>query len=349
MSRALELAHRGLHTTQPNPRVGCVIAQGETVVGEGWHQWAGERHAEVAALQQAGTLARGATAYVSLEPCSHHGRTPPCTEALIAAGIVRVVAAMEDPNPQVAGSGLERLRAAGMTCDCGLMAEDSERLNLGFVKRMRTGRPFVRSKVAMSLDGRTAMASGESQWITGPESRLDGHRLRARSCAIVTGRGTLLADDPKLTARLPESFGPVRQPDRFVLDSQNRCERSGRFFEAPGSARILTLSDLPGSAGRVNLDALVEWLGLQGYNEVLFECGPTLNGSLLASGLVDEWVVYLAPLVLGHKARGAFYLPDLQDLAAAHRLEYCEMNRLGMDIRLTLKPLAGSDQIQKTA
>lgn len=339
MNRALHLARRGLYSTHPNPRVGCVLAHGETVIGEGWHQWAGDHHAEIVALSAAGSNAKGATAYVTLEPCNHHGRTPPCTDALIEAGISRVVAAMKDPNPNVAGAGLETLRSAGIPCECGLLSEESLALNIGFVKRMGTGRPYIRSKIAMSLDGRIALASGESQWITGESAREDVHRLRARSDVIVTGRGTLLADDPRLTARPPDNE-PIRQPDRIVLDSQGRAPTTGRFFSEAGQARVLTCRDLaaPGEQSQLDLTAVAQWLGQQEYNEVLFECGPTLNGALLKSGIVDEWVIYMAPSLLGDEARAVFRLPGISRLADCPRLALTDVMAVGGDLRLTFKP-----------
>lgn len=339
MNRALHLARRGLYSTHPNPRVGCVLAHGETVIGEGWHQWAGDHHAEIVALSAAGSNAKGATAYVTLEPCNHHGRTPPCTDALIEAGISRVVAAMKDPNPNVAGAGLETLRSAGIPCECGLLFEESLALNIGFVKRMGTGRPYIRSKIAMSLDGRIALASGESQWITGEAAREDVHRLRARSDVIVTGRGTLLADDPRLTARPPDNE-PIRQPDRIVLDSQGRAPTTGRFFSEAGQARVLTCRDLaaPGEQSQLDLTAVAQWLGQQEYNEVLFECGPTLNGALLKSGIVDEWVIYMAPSLLGDEARAVFRLPGISRLADCPRLALTDVMAVGGDLRLTFKP-----------
>lgn len=349
MTRALELARQGLWTTDPNPRVGCVIVNQGEIVGEGWHQFAGKAHAEVNALEAAGERARGGTAYVTLEPCNHQGRTPPCSEALIRHGITRVVAAMEDPNPLVAGKGLERLREAGITTQSGLLALDAEHLNPGFIQRMRTGKPWIRSKIGMSLDGRTAMASGESQWITGPEARQDVHRLRARSSAIVTGSGTLLADNPAMTARLADPNPPLLQPVRILLDSQLRCPRNARFFDESGTFWILTLKETgpeqeapvhrlpPSDQGSIDLEAVSEWLGLQGFNEVLFECGPKLNGALMAAGIVDEWVIYMAPRVLGDQGRGLFHLPGLERLADAPHLKLTECRQIGQDLRLTIR------------
>ncbi|MEW6039377.1 MAG: bifunctional diaminohydroxyphosphoribosylaminopyrimidine deaminase/5-amino-6-(5-phosphoribosylamino)uracil reductase RibD [Pseudomonadota bacterium] len=356
MARALRLAEKGLYTTDPNPRVGCVLAQGKEVVGEGWHQRAGGPHAEIAALRDAGERARDATAYVTLEPCSHHGRTPPCADALIEAGVHRVVAAMQDPNPRVAGRGLERLRQAGVEVSCGLLRQEAERLNPGFVKRMRSGLPFVRSKLAMSLDGRTALASGESKWITGEAARRDVHRLRARSSAIVTGIGTVRADDPLLTARLSEDTD-LEQPARVILDSRLRSPADARVFRRAGRALVLTTAADPlarqsladagaevvevesDAWGRPEVSAVVRVLGQLEFNEVLFEAGATLNGALLTAGVVDEWVVYLAPCILGDDARGLFRLPGLARMADRPELAIVDARRVGKDLRLILRPI----------
>ena len=346
MARAIELARRGLYTTDPNPRVGCVIVKEGRIIGEGWHQQAGEAHAEVVALEAAGAGARGATAFVSLEPCSHHGRTPPCSRALIESGIHRVVAAMEDPNPKVAGSGLRQLREAGILTQSGLLASAAEGLNPGFCQRMRSGRPLIRSKLAMSLDGRTAMASGESRWITGADARRDVHRWRARSSAIVTGIDTVLADDPELTARLDET---VLQPVRVVLDSTLRFPAMSRMARLTGRTVLLTtnVGDLsrliPGveiivlpaeAEGRLNLSAVLAWFGEQEFNEVLFEAGPTLNGALLRANLVDEWILYMAPLILGDGGRGLFHLPELERMADRFEMSLAGMRQIGSDIRM---------------
>ena len=355
MARALALARRGLYTTDPNPRVGCVLVKSDRIVGEGWHRQAGGPHAEIVALQAAGTEARGATAYVSLEPCSHHGRTPPCSAALIQAGVSRVVAAMQDPNPQVAGSGLRQLREAGIATDCGLLAAAAEALNPGFCQRMRTGRPLLRSKLAMSLDGRTAMASGESRWITGPEARCDVHRWRARSSAIMTGIDTVLADDPALNARLDTPDLEVMQPVRVILDSQLRFPATARLGALPGRSVILTVRQvgilssrsgpeivtLPANAeGRLDLRAVIGWLGEQQFNEVLVEAGATLNGALLRDNCVDEWLIYLAPVVLGDGGRGLFHLPGLSRMADRYELRLRETRQVGRDVRLCFGPTA---------
>lgn len=346
MARALELAARGLYTTTPNPRVGCVLVRDGIVVAEGWHARAGEPHAEAIALAAAGEHAMGASAYVSLEPCAHHGRTPPCSEALVRAGVARVVAAMQDPNPLVAGNGLELLRQARIETACGLMEAEARELNVGFVARMTRGRPWVRMKIAASLDGRTALANGRSQWITGPQARGDGHHWRARACAVLTGIGTVKDDDPQLTVREIET---TRQPMRIVVDSR---------LETPDSARVLSSATLiaagredaarsaalrargadivvlANAAGKVDLAALMNELGRRQMNEIHVEAGHKLNGSLLQENLVDELVVYLAPSVLGDGARGMFHLPALAELSGARRLEVNDVCQIGPDIRV---------------
>lgn len=351
MARALRLAERGLCTTDPNPRVGCVIVKEDRIVGEGWHKQAGGPHAEVEALNTAGVLAQEATAYVTLEPCCHFGKTPPCTEALIDAGVARVVAAMRDPNPRVAGKGLEALAEAGIATHCGLLSTEAEALNRGFCKRMRSGRPYLVSKLAMSLDGRTAMASGESRWITGVEARQDVHRLRARSSAILTGIGTVLADDPQLTVRLGAS-PEVRQPARVVIDSGFRIPMTARLIYQPGRAIVIGVEGahervselqrrgvevyrLPAAGdGRVDLHAALDLLGRLEINEVMVEAGQFLNGALMAASLVDEWVVYLAPCVLGDGGRGLFHLPRLQSMAQRFELTLVDVRQVGKDLRL---------------
>ena len=351
MAQALRLAERGLYSTSPNPRVGCVIVRDGVLVGEGWHQRAGEAHAEVNALQQAGTAARGATAYVTLEPCSHHGRTPPCTEALLAAGIRRVVAAMADPNPLVAGRGLAQLQAAGVAVDVGLMADEAHELNIGFVSRMTRKRPWVRLKAAASLDGKTALQNGESQWITGPQARQDGHCWRARACAILTGIGTVRKDDPQLNVR---GVDTSRQPLKVIVDSRLELSPAARLLEvgnvllvSAGQAvaevaeraaalreRGAEILDLPDGKGRVDLHALLHELAQRGLNEVHVEAGSRLNGALLAAGLVDEVLLYLAPCLLGDTARGLFALPALESLAGKHQLAIREVKQLGDDLRV---------------
>ena len=354
MARALRLAEQGLFTTSPNPRVGCVIAKDGQVVGEGWHVRAGEPHAEVHALRTAGDHARGATAYVTLEPCSHHGRTPPCANALIDAGVTRVVAAMRDPNPQVSGRGIELLTLAGIRAEVGLMEAEARELNIGFIWRMTRGRPWVRLKTASSLDGKTALLNGESKWITSPAARADVHRLRARACAVLTGVGTVLADDPRMNVRDVE--GVTRQPLKVVVDSHLHTPPGAQILQG-GNALLVcqqaelgqgpleallavgaTVLELPGPDGRPDLPLLLEELGRRGVNEAHVEAGSTLNGALLQAGLVDEWVAYMAPLVMGHQARGLFDMSVLEDMAGRRGFQMVDARMLGTDLRLTLRP-----------
>lgn len=354
MARALQLAEHGLFTTCPNPRVGCVIVNEGEIVGEGWHQRAGSGHAEVNALLSAGTKAKGADCYVTLEPCSHFGRTPPCADSLIKAGIKRVFVAMEDPNPVVAGTGLTKLRQAGIDVSVGLLEKQAEDLNPGFCKRMRTQRPFVRSKIAMSLDGRTAMASGESKWITGSDARLDVQKLRARSSAILTGIGTVLADDPALTVRpegadwYPQDMA-VRQPLMVVVDSQLRTPVDAGLFKSDGKVLIATaigdISDLPARVislptenQQVDLSKLMQTLATEGINEVMVEAGPKLNGALLSQGLIDEIVIYMAPKLMGNGANGLFHLPEITMMAQSVDLEITDITAIGHDWRITATP-----------
>ncbi|TCS72359.1 diaminohydroxyphosphoribosylaminopyrimidine deaminase/5-amino-6-(5-phosphoribosylamino)uracil reductase [Sulfuritortus calidifontis] len=351
MARALRLAARGLYTTMPNPRVGCVIVKDGRVVGEGWHERAGEPHAEIHALRAAGAAARGATVYVSLEPCSHHGRTPPCANALIDAGVARVVAAMRDPNPQVAGNGIELLTLAGVRAEVGLLAAEAHELNPGFVSRMTRGRPWLRLKTASSLDGKTALNNGQSQWITGAAARADVQRWRARSCAILTGVGTVAADDPQMTVR---DFDIGRQPLKVILDSQLRTPPTARILA--GGALVVAALDLkerraalsaagaevlvlPGADGHVDLPALLVELGRRGINEVHVEAGAVLNGAFLAAGLVDEWLAYVAPKVMGDAARGLFGLPELSEMAGCRDFRLHDLAQVGGDLRLLLRPL----------
>ena len=350
MARALQLAERGLYTTDPNPRVGCVLVRDGAIVGEGLHERAGGPHAEVHALRAAGERARGATAYVTLEPCCHHGRTPPCSDALIAAGVARVVVALQDPNPRVDGGGLTQLQAAGITTASGLLAAESAALNPGFVSRMQRNRPFVRCKLAMSLDGRTAMASGESKWITGEAARADVQRLRARSSAIITGIGTVLRDDPALTARLPE--GEAVQPLRVVLDHALRTPPTARLLHEPGTTLVVGTSEdaepreallaagaeivlLHAPTGRMSLDDVLDVLAAREVNEVLLECGAVLAGAFLQAGLIDELVVYMAPVLLGDDARGLFRLPGLERMEQKIALDIRDIRSVGADWRIT--------------
>ena len=353
MANALRLAGRGLCTTQPNPRVGCVIAHGDEVVGTGFHQRAGEPHGEVYALREAGERARGATAYVTLEPCAHYGRTPPCADALVAAGVRRVVIAAEDPFPQVAGRGIGKLRDAGVMVDAGLMREAARELNIGFFSRIERGRPWVRVKLAMSLDGRTALASGESKWITGEAARADVQRWRARSSAILSGSGTVLADDPRLTVRLPdeEAFTP---PLRVVLDRQLRAPIGSHVLD--GSTPTLVLHGAAANCvddryarvermavatrhDTLDLHAVLALLAGRGCNEVHVEAGPTLCGALFAAGLADELLLYVAPLLLGDSARPLLHLPTLDDMTRRWQLRVIDQRQLGMDWRLQLRPI----------
>ncbi|RKR04227.1 diaminohydroxyphosphoribosylaminopyrimidine deaminase [Kushneria sinocarnis] len=367
MARALELARRGLYTTHPNPRVGCVLVRAGAVVGEGWHERAGEPHAEVHALQAAGEQARGATAYVSLEPCSHQGRTGPCARALAEAGVARVVAAMRDPNPMVAGRGLTMLEQAGVEVECDLMAQEAAAINPGFVKRMAHGLPFVRLKLAMSLDGRTAMASGESQWITGPAARGVVQCLRSRSSAIVSGVDAVSLDGSRLTVRhqalidaglSPEAAREATrtQPLRVVIDSALRLSPRAPILAGPGRTLVATLVDgperqapliaagaepvvLPARDGRVELAALMRHLGEhEACNEVLLESGPRLAGAMFEAGLVDELKLFMAPTLLGHEARGLLNLPGLERMAQQRGMIIDDIRAVGEDWCITARP-----------
>ncbi len=362
MARAVQLAERGLYTTDPNPRVGCVLAKDGRIIGEGWHRRAGEPHAERLAIDAAGTDARGATAYVTLEPCCHHGRTPPCTDALLAAGVSRVVVGMEDPNPLVHGRGLERMRAAGVEVVTGMLESACRALNPGFDKRMRLGLPFVRVKLAASLDGGTALANGESRWITSQAARTDVQWLRARSSAILTGIGTLLADDPSLNVRLSpalipalEPDEPVRQPLRVILDSRLRLPLNAKMLPLPGATLVATLSDDPkriaavtsagaevwigpqAPAGRVDLEALLRYLAEREINEVLIEAGPILAGAMVQRRLLDELVLYLAPHLMGSDTRRLVELGPLASMSERVPLELMDWRQVGPDLRLRVR------------
>ena len=353
MAQALRLAEKGLYTTSPNPRVGCVIVRDGKVVGAGWHKVVGEPHAEIYALKQAGELARGATVYVTLEPCSHHGRTPPCAKALIAAQVGRVAVAMVDPNPLVAGEGLSLLQQAGIQTDVGLLEKEARELNIGFVYRMTCGRPWLRLKIAASLDGKTALNNGISQWITGADARRDAHRLRARSCAVLTGIGTVLADDPMLNVRDVET---ARQPLRVVVDSGLRMPAAAKMLGADKILVVTASGDqakaerlraagaevlaLPGDDGRVDLAGMLDELARRGINEVTAEAGRGLSGALLQAGLVDEFVFYLAPLLLGDRARGMFDLPELSIMGERRELRVADVTMVGRDLRIRALPLS---------
>ena len=363
MQRALALAERGLWTTKPNPRVGCVIAHGETIVGEGFHVRAGEPHAEVLALRAAGARARGATAYVTLEPCSHHGRTPPCADALITSGVARVIAAIGDPNPKVAGGGFARLREHGIEVASDLLRGEARALNAGFFSRMERGLPWVRLKIAASIDGRTALANGESKWITGSAARADVQRWRARSSAILTGIGTVLADDPRLTAR-PDSAndaGEVAEfvaPIRVVLDSALRTPAGAHVLDGnvptlivhardaqPADRRFdrVELVTVDAVAGNLDLHAVLSTLAAREINELQIEAGPILAGSFLHSGFVDELLLYLAPILLGDTAQPMATMPGPPTLDAAAKMTLVEQRTFGPDIRLRL--LTGNDDV----
>lgn len=363
MARAIQLAYRGLYTCHPNPRVGCVLVNNGKLVGEGWHQIAGQGHAEVNALQQAGDAAQGATAYVSLEPCSHFGKTPPCADALIQARVARVVSAIEDPNPKVAGSGHQKLLQAGIQVNFGLLETEAAAVNPGFIKRMQTGLPWVWLKSAMSVDGRTAMASGESQWITGSAARQDVQRLRARVEAIITGVATVIHDDPALTVRpeswsqseslyhqWPTGFSPI-QPLRVILDSQLRTPANAKLLSLPGQTWVVCARAdrqaqmqleaagakvlcLPDNNGRVDLPALLRHLGQAEVNEVLVESGAITAGAFVSLGLVDEWWLYMAPALLGSGAKPVLQLPEITEMAEKRLLDLVDMRQIGNDIRL---------------
>ncbi|MFZ2726988.1 MAG: bifunctional diaminohydroxyphosphoribosylaminopyrimidine deaminase/5-amino-6-(5-phosphoribosylamino)uracil reductase RibD [Methylococcaceae bacterium] len=352
MTRALQLARKGLNTTDPNPRVGCIIVKNQTIIGEGWHEYAGQPHAEVNALKNLSQDPKGATAYVTLEPCSHYGKTPPCCNALIEAGVSRVVVAMQDPNPLVAGRGITALKNAGIAVDCGVLEADAKALNRGFIQRMTTGKPFVTSKLAMSLDGRTALANGQSQWISSDLARHDVQYLRAQSSAIMTGINTVLADNPSLTVRLPDIN--VVQPIRVILDSQLQMPLTAKMAQLNGETWLLTCNTnlkqhqplidvgfkifvLPEINNRLDLKAVIAFLGEKQINNVLIEAGAILNGALLTSNLIDEYIIYIAPCILGDEGRGLFKLPSaLQSMNDKKLLQLKETRQVGGDLRLTL-------------
>jgi diaminohydroxyphosphoribosylaminopyrimidine deaminase/5-amino-6-(5-phosphoribosylamino)uracil reductase len=349
MARALALAGRGLYTTDPNPRVGCVVVRDGQVVGEGWHVRAGEAHAEVVALRAAGPQARGASVYVTLEPCSHTGRTPPCADALIAAGAARVVCCSADPNPRVAGGGIERLRSAGIEVNVGVLAAAARDFNVGFFSRFERGRPFIRLKMAMSLDARTAPAAGGRAWISGEAARADVQEWRARSSAILTGAGTVRTDDPRLDVRL--AYGPwIRQPLRVLLDPMLSCSTRAKLFHgeaalvfatpdapsrAPDSARV---ERLPRAAGGLDLRAVIERLTELEVNELWVECGPRLAAAFISLKLVDELVLYVAPTLLGADAPPLVHLSGLGSPGSLPAFDYQDVQRIGDDLRLILTP-----------
>lgn len=354
MAQALRLAERGRFTTDPNPRVGCILVKNGRIIGDGFHENAGQAHAEVNALKNASEDVRGSTAYVTLEPCSHHGKTPPCCDALINAGITRLVVAMTDPNPLVAGRGLARCMAAGIDVVSNVLRADAEKLNRGFISRMTKNRPFIRSKIAMSLDGKTALTNGESRWITSPQARADVHHFRAESSAILTGIGTVIADNPSLNARV--DF-PLMQPIRVVLDSTLQIPLDAQIAKVNGRVLILTCSTsqqkhaileqagfeivvLPDINKRLDLHAVMAFLAKQEINNVFVEAGATLNGALLEAELVDEWLIYMASCVLGDNGRGAFVLPELVSMGDKKELCWHDVRRIGRDLCLTLVPNA---------
>ena len=352
MTQALRLAERGLFTAHPNPMVGCVLVNNGDVVGEGWHKVAGEAHAEINALQAAGTAAKGATAYVTLEPCSHHGKTPPCVDALIAAGVAEVIVGIQDPNPEVNGRGIEALAKAGITVRVGILEEQVERQLSGFLTRVRTGRPFVRLKIACSIDGFIAMASGQSEWISGPESRADVQRLRARSGAILSGIGTVLADDPSFTVRDPGIDTCGRQPLRVVLDKDLRMPLSAEMLALPGGTLLYCTNDSNrdalieagadivkvGAVDRlVNAAAVLDDLGRREINDVLVEAGPALAGNLISNDLVDELVIYQAPHIMGSETMGMFRTPTWTELSDRRSLDIIDTRQVGPDTRITAR------------
>ncbi len=381
MALALQLAEKGLYTTHPNPRVGCVLVKDDQIIGQGWHRCAGEGHAEINALYDAAGIkdvenlkgksqtdikgiGSGATAYVTLEPCSHHGKTPPCSEALIAAGVTKVIVATEDPNPLVSGKGLTLLKQNGIATECGLLETEARALNPGFIKRMVSKRPYVRCKLAMSLDGRTAMASGESKWITGASARADVQRWRARSDAIVIGVDTILADNPSMTLRLEDWIGDkpeiwqnnadIRQPVRVVLDSKLRLPKDAKMLNLPGSTWVLTTETennprfkelqsagakvvaLPAEGKTLDLSTVLDYLAQEEINEVLVETGSTLSGAFVKAGLVDETIIFMAPKLMGHQGLPLFNLPGLDRMDQNLQLEIKDLRQLGEDIRIIL-------------
>lgn len=360
MDRALQLASKGLYTTHPNPVVGCVIVNNGRIVGQGWHEFAGQAHAEVIALKQAGKLAAGGTLYVNLEPCSHRGKTPPCVKAIIKANIGRVVIAIEDPNPKVNGAGIEELQGAGIVVKLGVRQEQARQINRGFLKRITTGFPWVTLKIATSLDGKTAMANGESQWITAQPARQDAHKLRAEAAAILTGIGTVLRDDPNMKARLA---GVQRQPLRVILDTHLSTPADAKILSGQGNALIITANsensaskilqndsvevvNMRRSNGKMDLNEVMLELGKREINTILLEAGSRLSGSMLEAGLVDEIVVYMAPDLLGSDARDMLEIAGLEQISDKVQLDYKEVTRVGRDLKLTLTLSSASQAVQ---
>lgn len=359
MSRAIQLARRGLYSTDPNPRVGCVLVKGGAIVAEGWHQRAGGSHAEIIALNVIEHDAKGATCYISLEPCAHEGRMPPCTDALIKANMTRVIAAMSDPNPEVSGMGFEYLQQAGIQTEHGLLSSQSRELNPGFIRRMESSMPYVRCKLAMSTDGRTALACGESKWISSAEARLDVQKLRARSSAIMTGIGTILADDPSLNVREIDTFG--KQPLRVIVDSALRTPCSAKILNLPGRTLIFTQSEerdkqqvlqnagaeiiyLPVHGKLARLQAILQHLAVEEeVNEVLLEAGASLSGGMLEGGLIDEIIIYMAPVLMGQNAKPLFNLPAIDSMQDRIQLDTYETRIIGKDLRITAKMVKKSN------
>ncbi len=369
MARAISLAKKGWYSTHPNPRVGCVIVREQSIIAEGWHQYAGQGHAEVNALAQLNDQAEAATAYVTLEPCSHFGKTPPCSDALIKAGIKRVVIGMVDPNPLVSGKGVQRLQENGLEVLSGVLESEARALNLGFIQRMSEQRPRIRCKMAMSLDGRTAMASGESQWITGAEAREDVQRLRAESSVVLTGIGTVLADDPAMNVRSAQYIDSQRQPDRLVLDSHLRMSPQAKMLALAGNTHIV-MADLhktekqgeiqalqakgatihflqqalekKASGPALPLSAVMQLMNTLQYNEVLLEAGATLTGAMLQAGFVDELIIYMAPNLMGSEARGLFNLPGLDSMKQRIDLQIEDIRSVGRDFRITARITANA-------
>ena len=354
MQLAIRLAKKGLYTTDPNPRVGCIIVKDGVLIGQGWHQRYGQAHAEILALQEAGDDAKGVCAYVTLEPCHHVGKTPPCTKALIAAGIKDVVVAMQDPNPLVAGKGLAALKAAGLNVTSGILEDQANALNPGFIKRMETGLPYVRLKLAMSLDGRTAMASGESQWITGEAARTDVQKLRARASAVLTGINTVLHDDPSLNIRLTAEAlgieGEVNQPLRVVLDSRSQFPENAKMLRCDGETLVYVAEEVKNisncrfiktetSPDGIDLKNMLLDLAGREVNEVHVEAGSVLCGSLLKEKLVDEIVIYMAPMIMGSDAKGLFSLPEITEMKDKINLSINDIRKVGNDMRITISPV----------
>lgn len=360
MAQALRLARRGRYTTHPNPRVGCVLVKSGRVVGEGFHLSAGSPHAEINALRAAGSRSKGATAYVTLEPCCHQGRTPPCSEALVSAGIIRAVVAMEDPNPLVSGGGIKAMRQAGINVECGVLASEACELNTGFISRMQRRRPWVRLKSAISVDGKTAMANGESQWITGEAARRDVQYLRAGCSAIMTGSATVIADDPSMNVRLSSEDlgigGKVRQPLRVILDTVLRVPPQAKIFSPPGRCLVLTACEesrrieslrsagaevvnIPRSAKGLQLSEVMRFLCEREINELHVEAGPVLGGALVGEGLVDEFMVYMASHLMGDQARGLVNLPHLHSMTQRIALRFRDIRVIGDDLRISMTPV----------